>query len=319
MECPAVEVKDLRKRYGKVAALEGISFSVCHGEIFGLLGPNGAGKTTALECLGGLRRADSGTLAIMGIDPAGGPQRLAGLMGVQLQTGALPDYISVGEAMRLFSAYRGAAPDYGLLERLGLGEKMAAQYHTLSTGQKRRLALALAVVHRPPVLIFDEPTAGLDVATRAALHELMRELRNNGATILLSTHDMAEAEQMADRVAILLQGRIAAAGTPRELTAAGEGQTRVSVRTTGGCLAGIDFSGVTRTARRDDYTLYFTASPGPAVAAIIAFIDAAGDELIDLRVERPTLEERFLELTQGPPSPAPGEIRREPAAPGTTY
>ncbi len=317
MDSPAVEVKDLRKRYGKVEALDGISFSVRRGEIFGLLGPNGAGKTTALECLEGLRRADSGVLRIMGIDPAREPRRLKALIGVQLQTGALPDYICVDEAMRLFSVYRGAPPDYGLLERLGLGGKMRAQYHTLSTGQKRRLALALAVVHRPPVLFFDEPAAGLDAASRAALHEMIRELRVSGAAIVLSTHDLAEAEQMADRVAILLRGCIAAAGAPRELTAAGEGLTRISVRTAGGCLAGLSLSGVVRAACQDDYAVYFTASPGPVVAEIIALIDAAGDRLIDLRVERPTLEERFLELTGGVPAPMQGEDHREAAAPGT--
>lgn len=311
MEYTAVEVKDLRKRYGELNALDGISFTVRRGEIFGLLGPNGAGKTTTLECLEGLRRADSGQLRVMGVDPAREPRRLVQLIGVQLQTGALPDYIGVGEAMRLFSTYHGAAPDCGLLERLGLGEKMAAQYHTLSTGQKRRLALALAVAHRPPVLFLDEPTAGLDVATRATLHEMMRELREEGATIVLSTHDMAEAEALADRVAILLQGRIAAAGTPRELTAAGEGLTKISVRTGGSCLAGASFSGVAQAARQGEYSVYFTASPGPAVASIIAFIECAGDRLIDLRVERPTLEERFLELTNG-------TAQKEPAASGTT-
>ncbi len=174
---------------------------------------------------------------------------------------------------------------------------MQAQYHTLSTGQKRRLALALAVAHRPPVLFLDEPTAGLDVATRASLHELMRELREEGTTIVLSTHDMAEAESMADRVSILLNGRLVAVGTPRELTATGEGLTKVSVRAAGNSLAGASFSGVAREARQGEYTVYFTAFPGPAVAAIIGHIEAAGDQLVDLRVERPSLEERFLELT----------------------
>lgn len=309
MDYLAVEVKDLCKRYGKIIALDGISFNVRRGEIFGLLGPNGAGKTTTLECLEGLRRADSGQLRVMGADPASEPRRLVQLIGVQLQSGTLPDHIGVGEAMRLFSAYHGIAPDYEILERLGLGEKMAAQYHTLSTGQKRRLALALAVAHRPPVLFLDEPTAGLDVATRATLHEIMQELREEGATVVLSTHDMAEAEALADRVAILLQGRIAAEGTPRELTAAGEGLTKILVRAAGGCLAGATFRGVVQAARQGEYTVYFTASPGPVVASIIASIEGAGDRLIDLRVERPTLEERFLELTRNAASRAQAEIQ----------
>lgn len=315
----AVEVKELRKSYGAVKALDGISFTVRRGEIYGLLGPNGAGKTTTLECLEGLRRPDGGYLRVMGADPVRETRRLVQLIGVQLQTGALPDYIGVGEAMRFFSAYHGVDPDYGLLERLGLAGKMQAQYHTLSTGQKRRLALALALAHRPPVLFLDEPTAGLDVATRAALHELMRELRAAGTTILLSTHDMAEAESMADRVAILLNGRLATEGTPRELTAAGEGLTKVSVRTAGNCLAGVSFHEAAHETQQGEYRIYFTASPGPAVAAIISFIETAGDQLVDLRVERPSLEERFLELTsRGSGGIAEQAITvREAAASGT--
>ena len=251
MQKLAVEVCDFSKRYGSFTAVERISFSVRQGEIFGLLGPNGAGKTTILECLEGLRRTDSGVLRVMGVDPARESRRLLSLIGVQLQTGALPGYISVAEAMRLFSAYHGVNPDYVLLERMGLSEKLSTQYHALSTGQKRRLALALAVAHRPQVLFLDEPTAGLDVSTRIALHELMKELREAGTTILLSTHDMAEAEVMADRVAILLKGSLAAVGTPRELTAAGEGMTKTSVRTAGNSLSGASFPGAVRQTKQE--------------------------------------------------------------------
>lgn len=176
---------------------------------------------------------------------------------------------------------------------------MQAQYHALSTGQKRRLALALAAVHRPPVLFLDEPTAGLDVSTRVVLHRLMKELQEEGTTILLSTHDMAEAEALADRVAILLHGRLAALGTTRELTASGSGLTKISVRSTGASLCGAEFPGVVSRNRLDEYEILFTETTGPTVAAVINCIETAGDQLIDLRVERPTLEERFLELTQG--------------------
>lgn len=294
----AVEVTELSKCYGSLAAVDGISFTVRQGEIFGLLGPNGAGKTTTLECLEGLRRADGGYLRVMGVDPAREPRRLMQLIGVQLQTGSLPDYINVSEAMRLFGAYHGVAPDCALLERIGLAEKLRAQYHTLSEGQKRRLALALALAHRPPVIFLDEPTAGLDVATRAALHGLIKELREEGTTIILSTHDMAEAEAITDRVAILLRGRLAAAGTPRQLTAAGSKLTKVSLRTAGDSLTGSSFPGVERRERQDEYNIYFTLTPGPTVSALISRIETSGDELIDLRVERPSLEERFLELTK---------------------
>jgi ABC-2 type transport system ATP-binding protein len=289
-------VKDFTKCYGSFTAVDGISFEVRQGEIFGLLGPNGAGKTTTLECLEGLRRADSGELRVMGADPIRESRRLLELIGVQLQVGSLPGYINPMEAMRLFSAYHGVEPDYGLLGRLGLGEKLQTQYHALSTGQKRRLALALAAAHRPPILFLDEPTAGLDVSTRVVLHQLIRELRDEGTTILLSTHDMAEAEAMADRVAILLRGKLSALGTPRELTASGSGLTKISVRVTGDSLTGVEFAGVVRRDRRDDYEILFTQTTGPLVAAVINCIESAGDQLIDLRVERPTLEERFLEL-----------------------
>jgi ABC-2 type transport system ATP-binding protein len=190
-------------------------------------------------------------------------------------------------------------PRYDLLERLGLAEKVNAQYDQLSAGQQRRLALALAVGHNPPVVMLDEPTAGLDVASRVDLHNLMRELQAAGATIILSTHDMAEAEEMADRVSILLGGKLVATGTPRELTATGAGLTKVSVRTAGSSLTdpAAVFPAVAQQSAKDDYTSYFSTDPGPTVSAIIAYVAAQGDTLIDLRVERPTLEERFLEIT----------------------
>ena len=290
-----VEVSNLTKRYGSHAAADGISFSVKKGEIFGLLGPNGAGKTTTLECLEGIRRPDSGMLNILGTDPVREQKKLRSLIGVQLQNSGLPAAIRVDEAMKFFCAYHQVTPRFDLLARLGLAEKMRAQYHTLSTGQKRRLALALAVAHQPPVVFLDEPTAGLDVATRSELHRLMNELRDSGTTLILSTHDMAEVEEMADRVAILLRGRIVAAGTPRELTAAGNRQTKISVYATGINLGSIP--GTVKESSRENYRIYYTSQTGPVVAAIIKRISDNGGELIDLRVERPSLEERFLELT----------------------
>jgi ABC-2 type transport system ATP-binding protein len=297
MNTPALEVRDFHKSYGNHTAVAGISFTVAPGEIFGLLGPNGAGKTTTLECLEGLRRADGGTIRVLGLDPAKDFTRLVHSMGVQLQTAALPGHITVGEAVRLFAAYHQVHPDMTLLARLGLEEKLNSQYHSLSTGQQRRLTLALAAQHRPRILFLDEPTAGLDVATRIALHQLVQELRDEGTTIILSTPARAEAEILADRVAILLRGRLAAAGTPRELTAAGQSLTKVSVRTLGASLEGASFAGVEQRDAEAGYAVYFTSSPGPTVAEIIAHVEAAGDELVDLRVERPSLEERFLELT----------------------
>jgi ABC-2 type transport system ATP-binding protein len=294
-----LSIKDFRKVYGAFVAVDGISFQVRRGEIFGLLGPNGAGKTSTLECLEGLRRPDGGRMAILGVDPQRQPGKLPGLIGVQLQSSGLPPDMAVDEAMAFFCAYHGVAPRYDLLDRLGLKEKRAAQFRSLSTGLQRRLSLALAVAHRPPLVLLDEPTAGLDVGSRTELHELMMELKQAGTTIVLATHDMAEAEKMADRVAILLKGRIAATGTPLELTATGSGLTKVSVRTEQSVLSrdGASFPAVRKRLVQEDYTVYFSTDPGPTVAAILAYVGAQNDKLIDLRVERPSLEERFLEIT----------------------
>ena len=226
-----IQVIDFRKLYGDLVAVDGVDFEVRRGEIFGLLGPNGAGKTSILEVLEGLRSSDGGMLSVMGVDPTREWRKLRNLIGVQLQSSGLPDIMRVDEALRFFSAYHGVNPPYDLLERLGLSEKMDDQYRMLSTGLQRRLSLALAVAHNPPIVFLDEPTAGLDVPSRNELHILMNELRTSGTTIVLATHDMAEAEKMTNRVAILLSGKIAATGTPRELTTTGSGLTKISVRT----------------------------------------------------------------------------------------
>ena len=293
-------VRGLHKTYGDVVAINSIDFEVRRGEIFGLLGPNGAGKTTTLECLEGLRRPDRGRMDVLGVDPSRDARRLRNLIGVQLQTSALPSEMLVEEAMAFFCAYHGVAARADLLERLGLAQKRRSQYRELSTGLQRRLALALAIAHDPPVLILDEPTAGLDVASRSELHRLIAERKAAGSTIVLATHDMAEAEKMADRVAILLGGSIVATGTPRELTATGEGLTKVSARTELSVLshAEVGFPAVQQQGLKDEYAIYWSSDPGPTVSAILDYIKAQNDRLIDLRVERPSLEERFLELTK---------------------
>ena len=299
MKNSVVEVKDFRKTYGNHVAVDGISFEVKEGEIFGLLGPNGAGKTSTLECLEGLRAPNGGSLRVAGLDPTSESRKLRNLIGVQLQSAGLPESITPDEAMKFFCAYHSVAPRLDLLERMGLSEKRKAQFYDLSAGLQRRLVLALAVAHNPRVLFLDEPTAGLDVATRVELHSMMRELQAGGTTIILATHDMAEAEQMSDRVAILLQSRIVNTGTPMEITATGAGLTKISVRTQASSLSasGVAFPAVSQHTIKDEYSIYFSSDIGPTVSAIIAHIDAQRDTLIDLRVERPSLEDRFLEIT----------------------
>ena len=299
MDESVVTIKNFTKTYGDFIAVNDISFEVHPGEIFGLLGPNGAGKTTTLECLEGLRQPDGGEMQIKGVDPQREPRKLRNLIGVQLQSSGLPDNMTVEESLKIFSAYHGVQPRFELLSRMGLDEKRKTLYHQLSTGQQRRLSLALAVNHDPRLIILDEPTAGLDVSSRSELHRMMQELKSQGTTLILATHDMAEAEKMTDRVAILLRGEIVAAGSPRELTSKGSGLTKISVSTDDSILHNYDntFPAVTQQGINEEYTIYFSTDPGPTVAAILDYLANNNDGLIDLRVERPSLEERFLEIT----------------------
>ena len=296
-----IQVQNFSKRYGTFTAVDNISFTVYRGEIFGLLGPNGAGKTSALESLEGLRAPDGGRLRVAGVDPTTEPGKLRHLIGVQLQSGGLPASITADEAMKLFGAYHGVAPRFDLLDRLGLTGKRNVEFQTLSTGQQRRLALSLAVAHDPPVLFLDEPTAGLDVASRVELHSLIQELTAKGTTTILATHDMAEAEQLADRVAILLRGKLVAVDTPLAITATGAGLTKISVNSRSGFLLRNErpMPAVSQQLVKEEYAIYFSSNIGQTVAALINAIEAEGDELLDLRVERPSLEDRFLELTDG--------------------
>ncbi len=299
MQETVIEVDRLRKQYGDLVAVDDVSFSVERGEVFGLLGPNGAGKTTTFECLEGLRKPDSGTFKLLGVQPDYNFRNLRNLIGVQLQSSGLPDNMTVNEALDFFSSYHNVAPRYDMLERLKLKDKGKVQYQALSTGLKRRLSLALALVHNPQILFLDEPTAGLDVQSRVELHTIIGELQESGTTILLATHDMAEAEKITSRVAILLGGKIVALGTPNEITATGAGLTKISVRVDGSSLAEPDirFPDVKQYSTKDEYKIFFSSDPGKTVSAIIEHISEREDTLIDLRVERPSLEDRFLELT----------------------
>ncbi len=311
MTTPAVRIDGLAKRYGDTVAVDEVSFTVAAGELFGVLGPNGAGKTTTLECLEGLRSPDTGRLEVMGVDVERDPSAARDLLGVQLQVAGLPSTMRVAEAMRLFCAYRGVAPRGDLLERFGLAEKADAAYGALSGGQQRRLVLALALAHDPAVLILDEPTSGLDVPSRAELHAVLLELKAAGTTILLATHDMAEAESLCDRVAIVLRGRTVAVASPDELTSTGSGLSRVSVRSTQHSLAAVgeDLPGVQQRIADGEYTRWLSEDPATTVAAILDRLAEEGDELVDLRVERPSLEERFLELTRASDGVVGGNVR----------
>ncbi|MBC6461662.1 ABC transporter ATP-binding protein [Actinomadura sp. HBU206391] len=214
----AIEVTDLHKRYGETRAVNGVSFTVASGETFGVVGHNGAGKTTTVECLIGLRRPDSGTVRVLGIDPARQRRILAQRIGAQLQESELPDRLKVAEALKLYASFYRAPQDWrSVLERWGLGPIRNKGFGDLSGGQKQRLQLALALVGSPELVVLDELTVGLDPIARQETWALLSDLKASGTTTVLVSHYMDEAEALCDRVAVFSAGRIRALGTPREL------------------------------------------------------------------------------------------------------
>jgi len=216
----AIGVRNLSRRYGAVQAADGVSFEIAAGEIFGLLGPNGAGKTTVVECILGLTEPDQGRIEICGIDARAQPRRARAKIGAVLQATGLQDKITPREALDAFAAfYPAPLQSDELLDRFGLREKQRAAYETLSGGQKQRLALVLAFVGDPQVLVLDEPTARLDPQMRREVQDHIRVLKDARRAVLLTTHDMAEAEQLCDRIAVIAGGRIVAIGSPRALIA----------------------------------------------------------------------------------------------------
>lgn len=296
----SVVVTDLVKRYGPVAAVDGVSFTAAAGEVFGLLGTNGAGKTTTLECLLGLRQPDGGTIAVQGVDAVADPRAAKRLLGAQLQQTALQDKITPREAIRFFGRfYDDAVTADELIGRFGLAEKADAAFDTLSVGQRQRLGLALAFVNRPAVLVLDEPTAGLDPHSVRDLHGLIRRARADGRTVVLSTHDIAEAEALCDRVAIVAAGRVVAAGRPADLVAAAAASPAVVVRTTPPLdpVALRADPAVAAVDPADDGWRLATADVTACVVAVARLIGSTGVRLVDLRISRPTLEDVFVGVT----------------------
>jgi ABC-2 type transport system ATP-binding protein len=295
-----LSVRELTKRYGTVNAVQGVSFDLTAGEIFGLLGPNGAGKTTTLECILGLRRPDSGAIMVEGIDALAEPARARRLVGAVLQSTALQDKITPRQALRFFGAFQKPRPDVdALLTRFALTEKADATFDTLSGGQRQRLALALAFVHEPRLLVLDEPTTGLDPQARRELHTLIAERRAAGCTVVLSTHQLDEAERLCDRVAIIDAGQIVAIGRPDELIARAGGTARVTVA----AAHAIDITrlerlaGVTAVAARREGWQLTTTDVNRTILELTQLLAREGNELRDLQVQRPALEDAFLQLT----------------------
>ncbi|NLY54555.1 MAG: ABC transporter ATP-binding protein [Firmicutes bacterium] len=293
-------VNNLRKKYGDVIAVDGVSLEIYPGEVFGILGPNGAGKTTTLECIESLRVPTAGTITVDGLHPIKDRALLRKTLGVQLQRSALPEVMLVKEALALISAWKGVPVPGQLIRRFGLEELKNKQYGQLSTGQKRRVELALALIGAPKLVVLDEPTAGVDVQGRAQLHEAIRGLKAEGITLILATHDMAEAESLCDRIAILIGGKLATLGTPEQLTAASKAQTRIIIRTRHGSLLGQgNIQKATYLRESEGFAYWLCKDTAPAVMELLGEAIRADDPVEDLRVERPSLEERFLEIVQG--------------------
>ncbi len=291
-----ITVKNLIKSYGKETVLKGIDFTVSEGEIFALLGPNGAGKTTTLECMEGLRRFEEGKIEIFGETPKKAMEQ--GIIGIQLQSSSLPANITVTDAMKLFCSWNQINNRGDLLERLGVKDLGGKAYKTLSTGQKRKLHLALALTHEPKVLFLDEPTAGLDVEARAHLHQEIKTLKEQGTTIILASHDMAEVESLCDRVGMIVEGKMRSIGSPREIVAEVEKEQWIEVQWQGE-LPELDFKYMTDHQMIRGVHRFKTEQRLAGLREILDFTEDSGLDLLDIRLEKPSLEERFIEISQG--------------------
>lgn len=294
-----VTVRDLEKEYPGVKAVDGVSFQVRQGEIFGMVGPNGAGKTTTIECVEGLRQPDSGSIQVLGLDPLKDRYQLREQIGVQFQSTALPHRLKVWEALDLFASFYPHPVDWErLLEQMGLAEKRNAPFAKLSGGQKQRVFIALALINDPDLVFLDELTTGLDPQARRAMWDQVRSMRERGKTIFLTTHFMEEAERLCDRVAIMDHGKIIALDTPQNLIDSLEAQDRVVFEVDGpldekGLRA---VPGVVRVERSGERVVVYGKEDG-LVSGVVGALETGGTSFQNLRTEQPTLEDLFLALT----------------------
>ena len=297
---PVIRVSGLHKRYGDTHAVDGVSFEVPAGTVFGLLGPNGAGKSTTVEILEGLRTPDAGDVRVLGIDAVRDPDALRPRIGVSLQTAALYPKLTVVEVLDLFrSFYSTGRPTDELVDLMDLGEKRTTRTQDLSGGQRQRLSVALALVNDPELVFLDEPTTGMDPAARRALWDVVLRLRADGRTILLTTHYMEEAEVLCDRLAIMDHGHILEEGTVSELVSRRFKERAVRFD----AIAGLDdermaaMAGVSSVKRENGEVLLYTADVPATIGAVLAASEALGVEPENLGVRRATLEDVFLDLT----------------------
>lgn len=293
-----IEVKGLRKAYGDKVVVDGLSFEVAEGEIFGILGPNGAGKTTTVECVEGLRTPDAGTVRVGGLDPVAQHADLTRVLGVQLQESELQPKLTVREALELYSSFYERPADWrGLVERLGLEEQLRTRFAKLSGGQKQRLFIALALVGDPRAVVLDELTTGLDPRARRDTWDLIEDIRAAGVTVLLVTHFMEEAQRLCDRIAVIDKGRIAALDTPAGLIGRATASKVISFAATTPLdpaeLRALPQAAAVQT--KDGRTV--VEGTDVTVDAFIALLARRGATAHQLRVADATLDDAFLDLT----------------------
>jgi ABC-2 type transport system ATP-binding protein len=297
---PVIRVTDLKKYYGDVKAVDGVSFEVARGEVFGMLGPNGAGKTTTIEVLEGLRPPESGTVEVLGLDVCNHPQAIKERIGVQLQSVSLYPRLTVTELLDLFgSFFKHHLPTKQLIDAVDLGERADARSMNLSGGQQQRLSIALALVNDPELVFLDEPTTGLDPQARRSLWDLVKGLQEKGKSVMLTTHYMEEAAELCDRVAIMDHGHILEMGTVPELIGR-RFKERAVFFDSSPALATEALSklgGVTRAAQEQGQTVLYSKDIPGTIGALLAMADQLSIEPRNLGIRQATLEDVFLDLT----------------------
>jgi len=301
---PIIDIHGLVKRYGTFTAVDGIDLSVEYDEIFGILGPNGAGKTTTLEMIEGLRVPEEGSITVDGMDAVRESNRVRPIIGVQLQTTALFEYLSSAELIELFAGLYESDASSAKVDRLlgmvDLREKAKSQVNTLSGGQRQRLSIALALVNDPKVVFLDEPTIGLDPGARRDLWQMIRDIRADGTTVVLTTHYMEEAEVLCDRVAVMDRGRVIACDTPGALIAALGIEATVRARITGGSMDPAELRSlpaVLAASIEDDRIALQTRDVQSTLIGLLRLVEARGVTLAEMTSQQSTLEDVFLSLT----------------------
>jgi ABC-2 type transport system ATP-binding protein len=297
---PVIRVSDLRKCYGDVKAVDGVTFEVGKGEVFGMLGPNGAGKTTTIETLEGLRNPDSGKVEVLGLDITRNPQAIKQRIGVQLQSVSLYPRLTVTELLDLFgSFFDHHLPTKQMIDAVDLGERAGARSMDLSGGQQQRLSIALALINDPELIFLDEPTTGLDPQARRSLWDLVKGLQARGKSVMLTTHYMEEAAELCDRVAIMDHGHILEMGTVPELIGRRFKERAVffdsSPKLPSEKLARL--AGVTRASQEDGQTVLYSSNVAGTIGELLALADSVASEPRNLGIRQATLEDVFLDLT----------------------